>query len=266
MSSSRQYSKPDYSASTSSYDVLGGPNGMSYFESQKREDIYDGEWQGECRHGHGRMLYKSKDLYDGQWKESKRSGSGQIDYQNGDSYSGYWEDDVKQGHGMCWEFRGPDQSVWELKDGATKKIREPEALSDQDLFVKSGGNMDDGAALANFLSALATWRDQGSRPSAVDVAQFSSQGREKQLLAVDGVHRLPMEDGSVVSARPDGVMTFSNYETYSGEWKGDLQDGLGVAEYRDTKCVCIMQSLALLALSFRPGILAYESPVALYIA
>ena len=62
-------------------------------------NVYDGQWRNGKRHGRGHMQYASRASYDGEWVEGERSGHGVMKYQNGAQYEGQWLRDVKHGYG-----------------------------------------------------------------------------------------------------------------------------------------------------------------------
>jgi hypothetical protein len=48
------------------------------------------------------MIYANEDIYQGSWKEDKKHGHGILEKSNGDKYYGYWNSDMKEGQGYYW--------------------------------------------------------------------------------------------------------------------------------------------------------------------
>jgi hypothetical protein len=48
------------------------------------------------------MIYANEDIYQGSWKEDKKHGHGILEKANGDKYYGYWNCDLKEGQGYYW--------------------------------------------------------------------------------------------------------------------------------------------------------------------
>ena len=48
------------------------------------------------------MIYANEDIYQGSWKEDKKHGHGIMEKANGDKYYGYWNCDLKEGQGYYW--------------------------------------------------------------------------------------------------------------------------------------------------------------------
>ena len=40
------------------------------------------------------------ELIEGEWKDNKRHGNGHMEYANGDTYTGDWVNDKREGHGV----------------------------------------------------------------------------------------------------------------------------------------------------------------------
>lgn len=66
---------------------------------------YEGEYEGEARHGAGTMKYSHGDAYTGQWRNDKKDGKGTYRFGEGDVYEGEWRCGVQQGRG---EYRASD--------------------------------------------------------------------------------------------------------------------------------------------------------------
>lgn len=73
--------------------------------------VYDGDWNGDCINGHGKMMILSDgSVYDGDWEWNVRSGHGVMTWPEGAKYDGDWKEGKRNGHGvMTW----PDGSVYD---------------------------------------------------------------------------------------------------------------------------------------------------------
>ncbi len=81
-----------------------------------KDGAYEGEAQGEIRHGSGKMTYNNGNVYEGEWQNDKRHGIGRMTYPDGSYYEGRYENDVRSGNGAC---AYPDGSMYvgSWKDG-----------------------------------------------------------------------------------------------------------------------------------------------------
>ncbi|OCT63849.1 alsin [Xenopus laevis] len=70
------------------------------------EDVYEGYFQDNMRHGHGllrsgKLTSNSPSIFIGQWVMDKKSGYGVFDdITRGQKFMGMWQDDVRQGNGL----------------------------------------------------------------------------------------------------------------------------------------------------------------------
>ena len=53
--------------------------------------IYEGEWKGDKRHGHGVIKCTGSYTYYGQWVNNARTGYGVMSYENGGKEEGQWQ-------------------------------------------------------------------------------------------------------------------------------------------------------------------------------
>lgn len=61
--------------------------------------IYTGEWMGDIRHGHGKLVFPDGGVYRGQWQNDKPHGSGTRTYPDGSKYTGQYVDGLQHGYG-----------------------------------------------------------------------------------------------------------------------------------------------------------------------
>lgn len=65
--------------------------------------VYEGEKQGNLRHGKGRFYYSDGGLYEGEWKNGSMEGFGTLYYAGGQiAYEGEWKEDKFNGRGAVY--------------------------------------------------------------------------------------------------------------------------------------------------------------------
>lgn len=81
-------------------------------------DWYEGQWNNNMRHSHGKYFYKKLSMkYVGEWEENTRHGRGTLTFSNGDSLEGQWErNSLKSENGHINYTRGGHYSG-QLLDG-----------------------------------------------------------------------------------------------------------------------------------------------------
>lgn len=101
----------------SSPQVITFPDGSTYhgaLENGKRHGFgtwtsdawtYEGEWQADEIHGHGKQQWKDGRVFEGQFCQGRFSGYGRMRWPNGSTYDGEYKDDLKHGRG---KFTWPD--------------------------------------------------------------------------------------------------------------------------------------------------------------
>ncbi|XP_071176773.1 MORN repeat-containing protein 1-like isoform X24 [Mytilus edulis] len=67
---------------------------------------YDGGYQGNMRHGEGRMVYANGDRYEGYWVADKRHGPGVLHCADGSIFDGNFDNDEFHGHGLYRHISG----------------------------------------------------------------------------------------------------------------------------------------------------------------
>jgi hypothetical protein len=84
---------------------MGNTTDKSMFDRASKgkeyDDVYEGEWKDDTRHGWGKSTYANGDIYEGEWKNNKRHGHGEYTRLNGSVYEGGWKDDMFHGQGKC---------------------------------------------------------------------------------------------------------------------------------------------------------------------
>lgn len=91
-------------------------------ELEKDEPLYEGEQEGEKRHGVGTLTEPNGNVYEGQWQYDNRHGFGTQNYGTGEKYQGQWMNDYQEGIGtLTWpgEFGDTFEGNW--SDGARMK-------------------------------------------------------------------------------------------------------------------------------------------------
>lgn len=70
------------------------------------ENIYEGEWKNNLRHGQGVFRTKYGDFYEGEYYNGQRNGFGTYYFRNGDFYTGDWKDGKRSGFGTVLSAAG----------------------------------------------------------------------------------------------------------------------------------------------------------------
>ena len=73
-------------------------------------DIYEGDFKGWTRHGHGTLTFADGGSYSGEWKQGRPDGAGTKMYANGDIYVGNFKYGKRNGHGV-FEWMDGTKSV-----------------------------------------------------------------------------------------------------------------------------------------------------------
>lgn len=63
-------------------------------------DVYEGEWQNNCRHGKGKLRKLDGEMYEGEWANDERQGYGKIMFPNGSLFKGMMQHDQRCGEGV----------------------------------------------------------------------------------------------------------------------------------------------------------------------
>ncbi|MDA7546746.1 hypothetical protein N8870_07910, partial [Alphaproteobacteria bacterium] len=78
--------------------------GKSVYKTNKRiftsDNIYEGEYRNNKRHGIGKYTDYYSNVYEGEWKNSQKNGLGAFKGINNDFYIGEWKDDYYDGFGI----------------------------------------------------------------------------------------------------------------------------------------------------------------------
>ncbi len=83
-------------------------------------EVYDGQWISDSRNGcYGRYIYASNDAwnrsyYEGEWDGDNRHGNGKLVWKNGDSFDGIWANDKRAGKGVLRYANGKvERGIWD---------------------------------------------------------------------------------------------------------------------------------------------------------
>lgn len=94
--------------------VNGLKDGQGKLWSDQTE--YEGEWQADMQHGHGRQTWTDGRLYEGQYDSGRFSGTGRMVWQRDEGslvYEGHYKDDQKHGHGkFIWANGRTYEGEW----------------------------------------------------------------------------------------------------------------------------------------------------------
>ncbi|KAG5894152.1 hypothetical protein JTB14_001848 [Gonioctena quinquepunctata] len=67
---------------------------------------YRGYWKNGKQHGEGLRIYTDKGFFMGNWKYGKRDGYGQMWYEDGSYFEGNWLKDLRHGKESFGEYEG----------------------------------------------------------------------------------------------------------------------------------------------------------------
>ena len=78
-------------------------NTRSNKETYEDGSRYEGDIQGELRHGQGKLMYRDGSLYDGHWVLDRMSGYGVLYYADKRvAYEGEWKNNQREGNGTMY--------------------------------------------------------------------------------------------------------------------------------------------------------------------
>jgi hypothetical protein len=97
-------------------------------------DLYDGDFSGDYRNGHGVYVWGKKspwagDRYEGEYQHDLRNGWGVYQWNNGDRYEGEWKNDLRMGPSVM-ELRRA-QAAKAVKDAAVDLKTSTEVCADE---------------------------------------------------------------------------------------------------------------------------------------
>ena len=79
----------------------------------KSGTIYDGQWRGGFRDGHGKISWPDGAVYEGNWALGRAEGQGKFVYVDGDVYEGEWRNDKAKGYGTYHHANGAKyEGMW----------------------------------------------------------------------------------------------------------------------------------------------------------
>jgi hypothetical protein len=167
----------------------------------EHNNIYEGEWKDNKRHGRGTGIMADGRRYDGEWEDDMRSGFGVFRWpttcnrNGGDSYAGFWKDSKRHGPGVyTWVDGTKYDGQW--RDGKREGVG---------TVIWPDGRRYDGEYKDGKMEGKGTftWPD-GS-----------------------------LYEGEYRAGRRHGFGTYTYQQgngVYTGEWKGGNRDGLGTLE------------------------------------
>lgn len=75
-------------------------HGEGMYSSANQAEVYEGQYEMDKRHGHGRCQYGDGSKYTGGWASDQRSGQGTFEFADGSRYEGGWRDGKFEGGGI----------------------------------------------------------------------------------------------------------------------------------------------------------------------
>ena len=85
-------------------EVMHGKGRFKY--DNNKNDIYDGDWKDNRRHGEGIRRWPNGEENRGEWANGEINGKGTFKFQDGSNYEGDWEMGVREGKGMMRYHNG----------------------------------------------------------------------------------------------------------------------------------------------------------------
>jgi hypothetical protein len=170
---------------------------------ERREHVYqdgsryEGEWQGEKRHGQGVWTRPDKTVYAGEWKNDKPDGQGTLTRPDGLKYTGSWREGKRSGTGI-WSYPSGQSYSGEWLDGK-----------------KHGQGTDTAPDGTRYVGSFkAGHRDGFGAIVYADGTNYEGDWRKNKRAG-------------------RGESTFHDGTKYSGDWWDDRPDGRGVFTYAD---------------------------------
>lgn len=186
-------------------------------------DLYEGQWIGKVKHGHGRLVRKDIGSYIGQFMQGQVKGQGRLEMDSGDSYDGQWQNGTMHGLGKYTYGNGSShegQFVQGCKHGFGH-----ENLTDSSKFE---GQFIDGK------------RHGRGKYSSADGSSFEGQFHN-DMMEGKGQYRFmggKVYDGRWQKSRMHGVgrMDWPDGRKYEGSFEADRKSGTGSFTWADGSC------------------------------
>lgn len=199
--------------------------------------IYDGQWSGQHRHGHGVQVWPDGAMYEGQWAVDKAHGEGRFNHVDGDMYVGQWNQDKAQGRGIYFHADGSKYEgdwfednrhgngveIW--PDGAKYDGQYADGLKNgTGKFILPNGSKYLGEFASNDIhgAGLYQWFDGRKYQGQYLKNQMHGAGifTGADGHSYDGQYISDQKEGFGVFSWPDGCK-------YAGQWRQGRQHGSG---------------------------------------
>jgi hypothetical protein len=175
--------------------------------SKGGEEVYDGAWRGQARHGRGRATLDGLGMYDGEWSEDVPHGQGTMRYVDGSEYAGAFVGGKRQGQGTMRHGNG-DTYAGEWAD---------DAMHGKGYQVEDG-NTYAGAFSGGKRQGQGTMKYADGAAYAGEFAEGRPHGQGTMKYADGSVYR-----GAFVGGRRHGhgKCKFEDGTTFKGAWDDD---------------------------------------------
>ena len=222
---------------------MSGYGGIIYSLTNKKNDIYVGDFVKGEPHGKGTYYSSKGDVYVGEFAKGKRSGMGVLKSSDGSVYKGAFKNGQKTGYSTITYPNGNvDKGQFEndhllfgirsLPDGTIYQS----GVFDQYGLIKGKINNSDGTIFIGFRNAQKD-KNQG-------YGQFIEKDKRYDGNYENGYRSghgiMTWNNGDEYDGKwaldkmIKGTLTYANGNIYQGEFKNDLQGGNGVMYYADS--------------------------------
>jgi len=214
-------SMPSGQGGSRQLDSFSNRDGNTKVELEERSRIlvddgayYCGQWNGDMRHGHGKLERSKWGIYDGEFVNGKATGSGHFVKDTGDEYRGQWLNDRAHGHGHYVHC-----------DGSTY-------LGQWDADLKSGKGVETWPDCSTYQGEFLAGRKHGhGLYQACDNSSFDGQFTDDMM---HGTGNYAFSDGRTYRGHwersrmmGDGCMEWSDGRSYVGQFQDDRKWGWG---------------------------------------
>lgn len=201
-------------------------------------NLYEGQWLGDLKHGHGRLVRKDIGSYEGQFSQGKVQGQGVLHMDSGDSYDGQWQNGAMHGLGK-YSYQNGSSHKGQFSQGAKHGFGQ-ETLADNSTFegqfangkrhgtgkyCSADGSSFDGQFTHDRMDGKGTYRFVGGKVYEGQWQQSSMHGSGHMSWPdgrrYDGMHVNDQKSGP-------GKFTWANGSSYDGQWSQGRQHGHGI--------------------------------------
>lgn len=228
----KRHGKPPYRyfSSDEVKETLSGINKLATYHDKRQPyryrsgGVYVGQWLGGFRDGWGVMIWANECKYEGFWSFSRPYGEGRFTLQDGRFFEGQWKRPYALGReslcktGEGWQDYVKDGYEWLWYIETTSRIP---TLEEQK------------AIMLRTLRQIAEEIEVIMKNSQQFKA-FSTPGRKMKEIADSQCKYIGETLGTVKDGY--GKQTWSNGDTYEGQWKNGKQHGWGVNRWEDGSC------------------------------